>query len=69
MKNLEKSEEYLGHLEDKKILSAKIEEYRKLLHDFSTPDSTIQKRLEYLEALFRNIIRIEIKNYVEKNSK
>ena len=42
-----------------------IKEYRKILNDYSTPDEKIEKRIQYLENLSRNIIRDEIKNHVE----
>ncbi len=48
-------------VQDRKNLSAKIKEYRKTTHDFITPDEIVQKRMEYLEALCRNIIRDELK--------
>jgi len=35
-------------------------EYRELLNDNETSDEQIQKRLEYLEAFCRNIIRQEL---------
>ena len=41
-------------------------EYRKLLNDNTTPDEKIRERIEYLEVLFRNEIRSEIKAYVSK---
>lgn len=53
-------------VKDKNVLNARIEEYRRLLKDFTTPDDLIKKRLEYLEALFRNVIRIELENYAKK---
>jgi hypothetical protein len=37
-----------------------IKEYRELLKDEISSDEQIVKRLEYLEAFCRNIIRIEL---------
>jgi len=45
--------------------SDKINEYRKLLGDHSSPEESITKRLEYLEAFCRNVIKIELQNYVQ----
>lgn len=44
-----------------------ISEYRKETKDYKTPDDLVQKRLEYLEALCRNIARKELEKY-EKNA-
>jgi len=41
-----------------------IAEYRKILNDIETPDEKIVERLQYLESLCRNIIRIELEKYV-----
>ena len=58
------SEMSSAYLRSKEALSSKIREYRKLLNDNTTLDEKIQKRIEYLEALCRNIIRTELRNYV-----
>ena len=42
-----------------------IEEYRKTLNDYVSSAEQIKKRLEYLEAFCRNIIKIELKDYVK----
>jgi len=42
-----------------------IEEYRKILNDNVSSAEQIKKRLEYLEAFCRNIIKIELKDYVK----
>lgn len=42
-----------------------IEEYRKLLNDNISSDDLIEKRLKYLEAFCRNIIKSELEKYVE----
>ncbi len=44
-----------------------IDEYRKILNDNKSSDEQITKRLEYLRALCRNVIRNEIKIYVKKS--
>ena len=41
----------------------KIKEYRKILKDDVSTDEQIQKRLDYLEALCRNVIEIELEKY------
>lgn len=43
-----------------------IEDYRKILNDHLSSDEQIKKRLEYLEAFCRNIIKIELENHVRK---
>lgn len=42
----------------KSIVSVK--EYRKILGDYTTPDHVVIKRIEYIEALSRNVVRGEI---------
>jgi len=42
-----------------------IKEYREILNDEESTDEQIKKRTEYLEALCRNVIKIEIENYVK----
>jgi len=42
-----------------------IAEYRKLLGDNVSTGEQITRRLRYLEALCRNVIRQELENYVE----
>lgn len=42
-----------------------VEEYRKILNDYTTPDERIKERVEYLEALCRNVARREIETYVK----
>lgn len=46
-----------------------ISEYRKILADNVSTDEQIIKQLQYIEALCRNVIRSELKSYVEKNKK
>ena len=41
-----------------------VSEYRKKLGDNKSTDDQIIERLNYLEAFFRNIIRIEIDKYI-----
>jgi hypothetical protein len=43
-----------------------VEEYRKILNDFSSTEEQIKKRLEFLEALCRNVAKLELENYVNK---
>lgn len=45
-----------------------VQEYRKKLNDYESTDEQIIKRLEYVEALCRNVIRQEIENYAEKSN-
>lgn len=46
-----------------------IDEYRKITGDYSRSEKQILKKLNYLEALSRNIINVEIMTYVEKRTK
>lgn len=46
----------------------KIEEYRKISDDYSTPEEVIQKRIDYLSGFCRNIAKEEIKKYVREQS-
>ncbi len=43
-----------------------IEEYRKMLNDYESPDEQIVKRLQYIEALSRNIVGFELENYARR---
>lgn len=42
-----------------------IAEYRKALNDQRSSDEQIKQRLEYLEALLRNVIQSELASYVQ----
>lgn len=42
-----------------------IAEYRKILGDQISAEKQIKERINYLEALCRNIIKSEIENYVK----
>ena len=44
-----------------------IEEYRSILADSSSSDHQIRKRVQYLEAFCRNVIRLELENYAPKH--
>lgn len=44
-----------------------VEEYRKLLNDFTSSSEIIEKRLQYLESFCRNIIRPELQKIYENN--
>ncbi len=50
-------------LDEDKKLSVTIEEYRKILGDYKSPDNKVIKRIQYLEALCKNIIQSELQNY------
>lgn len=52
--------------QEKVLLGKRVLEYRKILNDYSTSDNVILKRLDYLDALCRSIIRTELENYVSK---
>lgn len=41
------------------------EEYRKILSDQISSEEQIKKRLEYLEAFCRNVIRAEIEKFLK----
>lgn len=42
-----------------------VEEYRKILGDYSSSDEKITLRIQYLESFCRNIIKLELEKYVE----
>jgi hypothetical protein len=44
-----------------------IEEYRKILNDYKSPEELIIRRLQYLKAFCRNIIKIELNKIKDKN--
>ena len=44
----------------------KIEEYRKILNDQTSSDEKIKQRIEYLEALCRNVIKKELEEVFSK---
>ena len=44
------------------------EEYRKILDDQISSEEQIQKRLNYLEAFCRNVIRFELEKYVKSET-
>lgn len=54
------------HNDYKPVVS--VQEYRKKLNDYKSTVEQITKRLEYIEALCRNVIRQEIENYAEKDN-
>lgn len=43
-----------------------VEECRKILNDFSSTEEEIKKRIEYIEALCRNMAKLELENYVNE---
>ena len=43
-----------------------IAEYRRITGDMTSSDERILKQIQFLEALSRSIIQIEIKNYVDQ---
>lgn len=53
-----------AHASEQPRLVVSIAEYRKLLKDHTSPDGDIDRRLGYLEALCRHVIREELNNYV-----
>ena len=44
----------------------RLEQYRKILGDYSSSDECIQDRLDYIKGLCRNIIRIQLESYAER---
>jgi hypothetical protein len=58
-----KKEEASTQLNKKDIIP--IEEYRRIVNDNVSPEFQVRKRLQYLEALCRNIIKAEIEFYVK----
>lgn len=49
---------------EKQIVS--VDEYRKILNDYTTPDKRIQERIDYLIMFTHKIARGELEKYVEK---
>ncbi|OGN29068.1 MAG: hypothetical protein A3A33_00220 [Candidatus Yanofskybacteria bacterium RIFCSPLOWO2_01_FULL_49_25] len=47
-------------------ICAKIEEYRRILNDQVSSGEFIEKRLQYLEAFCRNVIKLELGKYAQK---
>lgn len=43
-----------------------VSEYRKILNDEITSDELIKKRIKYIEAFCRNIIKFEFEQYVKE---
>lgn len=43
-----------------------IQKYRELLSDTTSTDEQIIKRLQYIEALCRNVIRNELRSFIKK---
>ena len=48
-------------------MSISIQEYRKIMSDETSTDEQILKRLNYLEALCRNVIRQELDKFEKSN--
>ena len=46
-----------------------VEEYRKMLKDYISTEEQITKRIVYLEAFCRNIIKNEIEKHVKEKRK
>lgn len=46
-----------------------IAEYRRLLNDQESTDEKIIERLQFLEALSRNIIRMELDKYLKEKGR
>lgn len=46
-----------------------VQEYREILKDSVSSDEQIKKRLEYLEAFCRNIIKDDLEKYVAQTRK
>lgn len=44
-------------------------EYRKIIKDYKSSEEQIKKKLEYLEAFCRNIIKLEIEKYARERKK
>jgi hypothetical protein len=60
------SSEEMRHNDCKPVVS--VEEYRKKLNDYESTDQQIICRLEYIEALCRDVIQQEIETYAEKDN-
>lgn len=55
--------------QEKEAIVISVLDYRRILADNVSTDGQIIKRLQYIEALCRNIIRNEVKKYVKSTKK
>jgi len=44
-----------------------VEEYREILNDQASSEDLIKKRLQYLESFCRNVIKLELENYLKSH--
>lgn len=54
---------------NKNGLLVSVDEYREILDDYASTEEQIKKRLEFLEALCRNVAKSELENYVNEAKK
>jgi hypothetical protein len=57
----------MNHLYDGR--SVVIKDYREIMNDKASTDEQIEKRIEYLDTLCRNIIKEELSKFLAKNRK
>lgn len=50
-------------------MTISIQEYRKIMSDETSTEEQILKRLNYLEALCRNVIKQELEKFEKNNGK
>ena len=55
----------MNHLYDSR--SVTISDYRKIMGDKISTDKQIKKRIQYLDAFCRNIIKAELDKFLTKN--
>gem|GEM_PF-2114187 len=59
----------MGHHYKIKTVMITVEEYRSILNDNKSSEEVIQKRIEYITAICKNIAKDEISNYVKCSKK
>lgn len=52
-------------MEEEKLPVVAVKDYRRLMHDQTSSDVQILKRLQYIEAICRNVIREELRKFSE----
>jgi len=57
----------MNHLYDSRTVT--IQDYRKIMNDELSTDKQIEKRIQYLDAFCRNIIKAELSKFLAKNKK
>jgi hypothetical protein len=67
LKIIIKKTKNMNHLYDSRTVVLK--DYREIMNDKASTDEQIEKRIEYLDSLCRNIIKEELSKFLTKNHK